>query len=484
MGMQTIVLKLHKPSKMKREIIDDALLNYNMAFNELLSLGLEKHDLFDKAHQGKTGRRPTFSLSKWLDKDVLNGLNRFNIQPFKDSLKMEIGMATANDNWWFQTNTVQDKKLRPIYFCRYDIKRNFCLLYDRTKDRFYAKLYLLNKSNARNTQTGTGTWGRLIHIQDNSLLERKRGLERFIIVPLSFGKRQEKILKKAAIDPDRFKTARLIKKHEEYFLAVTLRTPVCENIVTQSYLGVSRGLKNKLNYTLVDAEGNILAKGDVPHFDSKGVALDEKHRAANFVTELAVRHKSQVIVQKFQGKGDMLAWTDDEGNHYRSCYGWRDYNHFVRLLNYKLGWKSLPQPVPVSSFGTFYTCPGCKYHSRGNRLSKDFFICIRCGTAIEIDLLGSLNLARRLLKYKASKIKIKIDPVDGGIVLTNKFLGLHFFCSDEENAAEKLKYELQQLMERVKMADTSINKKVSPTVKNILIKLLGAEDFMDMVEYV
>lgn len=230
MGLRTIVLKLHKPGKGKQMLLDEAVTNYNEAFRFLLRKAYADLDEIQERFSGNSSRFTTITLSKWINKETLQELNKYDVQPFKDSLKLDFGMTlanylrlsevepevgfpgmrgiarrangTANSTSSGNTGSSTVSKtasssgsstvssgFRPLYFCRYDVKRCYSLLYDREKNRYYAKLYLANSRNARTVPDCIERSGRLVYIhKEGRTLENGRKKEPFIIVPLSFGK--------------------------------------------------------------------------------------------------------------------------------------------------------------------------------------------------------------------------------------------------------------------------------------------------------
>jgi putative transposase len=512
MGLRTVVLKLHKPGKAKKEIIDKALLDYNKALGFLFAKGASELSAMTEKYRGKEGRNNAMALSKWIDSDISRELNRFDVQPFKDSLKLEFGIAVENCLRSGNNLLGQALPCRPLYFCRYDTKRSYCLLYDKAKDKYYAKLYLLNGTHTRSISGVSGYGGRLVHIhKDSNILGRTGRREAFILVPLEFGKWQEKILKEAADTPENFRTARLFERQGEYYLAVSIETGEVEDIKTSTFMGVSRGIKSRLNYTVVDEKGEILAQGPVssagwsrkPGADNSalssrnaagmppglapgfiGISVNELHEASRFIADQAYLHKAQVIVQNLPGRSDRLGWMENEQKGIQPVYRQRDYNQLIRLLDYKLPWKCLPKPVKVSSVGIFYTCVECGFHSKSNRLGRDLFICTRCGTAMDIDRLGSLNLARRLIDYGSSKIKITVTRTEEGVIFTNRILGLDIFSSYQENQMVKLKAEIEEIMKRTEEGGIPSNERAQAARLSVVRKLRSAKRLMDLIEYI
>ncbi len=488
--MRTIVIKLHKPSKAKQQIIDNALLGYNKAFEFLINKASAKFPELEQRFKGKYGQNNILTLSKWIDSDLSQELNKFNVQPFKDSLRLEFAYAMANclRCGGVRTRSVLSNFL-PIYFCRYDTKRGYCLLYDRDKDRYYVKLYLLNCANARTASEKNVYREGLVHVhKENQKLEKSKRKETYIIVPLSFGKWQEKIIKEAAKAPECFKTARLMVKNNEYYIAISIESGNSDTLRTTNFMGVCRGLKSSLNYTVVTNSGKVITSGEintiVENTDAIELPLNKMHEAANLLTDIASSHNSQVIVQNLSQRGDGLGWSENDQEQYLPLYKRKDYNKLVRLLDYKLEWRGLPQPIKVSPIGTYYTCQSCGRNSRKNRFNKDLLICSSCGTTMDIDKLGSLNLARKLIDYNNSKIKINIKRVENGIFFKNKILGLNYFVSYSENQLGQLKNEIQEIIEETKRIVTAQNKKAFSARISLIKKLESVENFMDLIEYI
>ncbi len=561
MGLRTIVLKLHKPGKGKREMLDQALENYNKAFQFLLRKAYANLDDL-QAKFGETGGKfAAITLSKLIDKKTLQALNQFHVQPFKDSLQLDFGMALASNlrlresepgtgffglacrgradhfacgkgcrdgsggdylgvsheggpsgilkpaphiaSSYSSDDGLHLDRTRPVYFCRYDVKRCYSLLYDREKDKYYAKLYIANREHARNVPEGRSGRSKLSYIcSENRILERSSRKETFIVVPLSFGRWQEKWLKEALQKPDCLRTAKLYKREHDYYLAVTFDTGEPESIHAVHFMGVSRGLKNKLNYTILDQNGEVVSEGAVASGAagtseevivsdklfrasvSKGrqpnILQNELHGTANLISDIAQANKARVIVQNLTGKGDGITKivTDKYGK--RPAYGIREYNQLTRLLEYKLVDRGLPSPVRVSSVDIFTTCHNCGHNSKSNIGLKGLFICTACGATMEMDKLGSFNLAGKLLNYKHSQIKIKVTRTNDGVLFSNDILGLKCLSSNPSDHQKRLTQELSSIIEDTLQNARNRNKAKISMVK----KLTDADNIMDMIKYV
>lgn len=507
--MKTIILKLHRPSKAKQTIINEALINYSKAYQYLMEKAFADIEVLEKSAYGYNGIFKASSVSKWVGKELSTELNQFHIQPFKDSLKLDFGMTLAGYlqlkyhqpevSYPLSGNAInlmepsladnEIDKLRPIYFCRYDTKRNYCFLYDKANNRFYVKLYLMNHSNAKPAAEYKLSVSRLRYVhKDSNFLERGKRKETFLIVPLSFGRYQEQYLNKAVVDPDIIRTAKLYKKGADYYLAVSIDTGEAPIQKAETFLGVTRGLKYRLNYTVVDLKGMVLASGTIADHrnnpEESSLKLDQLHKAANNIVALADQYKSQVILQNLIDKGDHLSWRSQNGDEQYPACKCREYNQLTRILEYKLPEHGLPKAIKVSSVDIFHRCHGCGYHSKQNRFSKDLFLCTKCGATMNIEQLGSLNLAGKLLKYHSSRLKIKAIKSPEGVTFTNKVLGLVFFMSYQDYQPERLIDEIHRSVEVLRCKLSELKGNEYNQTASILKKFDRYDNLLDLIDFI
>lgn len=490
MGLRTIHLKIHNPSTLKRKIIDTAFINYNNAFNYLLKKAYKEIDIIQQEYKSPKGNYSTLSVSKWIDKESLAYINRFDIQPFKDSLKLDFGMTLTNYFTQKKVNsqvafpgikpggTETTEKLRPIYFCRYDTKRSFCFLYDEANDKFFAKLYIMNNKNAYK-RTDLIVSRKLKCVSKNKEEAKCLKKETYIIVPLSFGKFQENILKQALDKPEILRTAHLIRKGNEYYINLSINLPEDEKVETETFLGVSRGIENAINYSISNSSGKILDSGNI-EYQSLTNTLDEKTKIcilANKIVDLAFKYKSKVILQNLVGKGDKLSWSENGLTH-KPLFGCRLYNEFARVVEYKLPQKGLPVPAKVSSVDIFHKCSLCGNNTKKNRFSKTIFICTACGLSYNIDKLGSINLATKLITYENTPFKLKAKKTYDGMYLQNELIGLDLFVSKNEDPFDRLKDEIKEISSRAELGTNDY--KLNSKDINILIGKLVKQNFTNI----
>lgn len=240
MTFKTLVLQIYKPTRQKKELMDTALLRYSQAFQFLMDRYRKELEELAESKSAIT-QRILFNL---IDKETAKKLNDYDVQPFKDSLKIEFAAVSASyiaqkrknpsarypllflDDTRFASEIAdcirqfdgvrippqifayrcsklisQKGNLRSLYFGRYAMNRNYCLLYDEFKDRFYAKLYLLNRKES----IPVGNWASGLCLKyvwaGMPPLIPKPGRRSYIVVPLAFGKRQYADLKKTLGKP-------------------------------------------------------------------------------------------------------------------------------------------------------------------------------------------------------------------------------------------------------------------------------------------
>lgn len=457
MAFKTLMLQLYQPSRLKRDLIDTALLRYSQSLQFLLDRYRgEIGELF--ASKARVTQQQALKL---IDRQTLKELNLFGVQAFKDSLKIEfaaivtsyIAQKRRNPNtgyplvfldesrYKFEMSDCirqldggrmgrqsfahrcarlveQAERRRALYFGRYAMNRNYCLLYDELKDRFYAKLYLLNRAES----IPGGGWLSGLSLKyvwaDMPPLVNGPGGRRFVIVPLAFGKKQYGDLKEALKDPGLLRSARLVRKESKYYLMVNLECRRDSALETATTMGITRNALGGLNYTICGASGETGENGRIlPPPDREVIPYFSRR-----VAEIALRNRSQVIVEANGGKNDRMPPSPGA-----SGLSPGQYVLLVKTLNYKLPEKRLPPPVAVSANGLFLSCPNCGARTKRNLVSDELFACVACGYACESEWIGSESLAKRLVKYQDDKIPITIFKKEDGIVCSNQILG--FECA-------------------------------------------------------
>lgn len=511
--VRTIVLKIYNPSKEKSDIIDEAILNYTKAYQYILDMTKQDIEAIKEECKDSRGKYNSNYIVKWINKKIDKELNKFSIEPFKDSIKIDFSaMFTqylSNDakndftkfpsvyideetleaeyskliNGYDEENKIlneeyrkvsliEDKinkllnkfeKHRAIFFCRYSTKRNYSLLYNSEKDKYYAKIYLMNIKNDKRKAGNVNNSSILRYIDKNNEIFKERASKRcYLIFPLSFGKWQEKYLKEALKNPEILKTARLVKRNNEYFLSINIVKDEVEEIKTVNYIGVSRSFSHAVNYSIVNEKGESITSG-FKKIEGDNIADNKIHEIANSLVDIAYENKCQFIMERIVDIGDGLKWQDKDGKNYVPVLDYLSYNKLFNIIKYKAVHRGLPNVIRVSAVNIFYTCPYCNKISRANRFSGKLLICTFCGKTIDVELAGSLNLARKIVKYNKDSIKIKVENTREGLKFTNKELGFEFYPQNPYDC-------LNEFMEQIDITIKDFYDNIDMESKNIGFK--------------
>ncbi|QEY34460.1 hypothetical protein FL966_05010 [Caproiciproducens galactitolivorans] len=452
MTFKTLVLQIYKPTRQKKELMDTALLRYSQAFQFLMDRYRKELEELAESKSAIT-QRILFNL---IDKETAKKLNDYDVQPFKDSLKIEFAAVSASyiaqkrknpsarypllflDDTRFASEIAdcirqfdgvrippqifayrcsklisQKGNLRSLYFGRYAMNRNYCLLYDEFKDRFYAKLYLLNRKES----IPVGNWASGLCLKyvwaGMPPLIPKPGRRSYIVVPLAFGKRQYADLKKTLENPGMLHSARLVKRERRYYLMINMECGQRDALTVATTMGVARNMPGGLHYTVCGENGEIQENGRICVAPNK----EDLFHLANKIVGFAENYRSQVVMEANGGRNDQLPLLPEE------ALSADQYGALVKLLKYKLPERGLPAPIEVSANGLFHTCPACGKRTRRNLVSSELFICIYCGYASELEWIGSESLAKRLEQYHHDKIPLSIRKTEDGLLCFNKVLG-------------------------------------------------------------
>ncbi|BDF59087.1 hypothetical protein CE91St36_19040 [Christensenellaceae bacterium] len=489
MVIKTLVLKLHKPTAEKKRVLDRAIERYNDAIGYLFEHTKDNiPEIESEMHSGGSflSRRITSLLSK----DLMDALNVFGVQPFKDSLKLDYAMTMiaylalrrtqhagypqvvrdgkkfddafyalveryGNGGLSRRLLGLQLKKLyeglrmkKPVLFGRYAKNRDYCLLYDEQSGRYYAKLYLMSVKD-EDRRGGLKRGGnRLAYIsKDGGYLAEDNKRERYLVVPLSFGKKQKEVLEQGRKDPTMFKTARLKEKNGEYYLLVSVAVNTTERIPGRTTLGIVRGISCAARYTVTDGEGAVLLERELmmPQPPEK----NDFHIAAKSIVGIARQYESRIVSYHLGSLGDQLS-----RDNCLAALTAGQFNKLNAMITYKAELAGLKKPVAVSPRGLFYTCPRCGVHTMKNRFMHDKFMCIRCGYTGEIERVGALNAAQRLRKYGGSLLPFKASIKHGRITFTNEMLDIRYETDYTREAVDGFYEYIAQLVEKWKLAES------------------------------
>lgn len=486
-SMKTIELKLFKPSLTKRMVMDEALDNYSRAYEFLLNKAYKEIDLIEEKYIDSIGRYRAKNISKWITKEISKELNMFNIEPFKDSIKIDFSSTLAS----YLTLKIRGEKVsfptafaenpRPIFFCRYSKTRNYSMLYDSDNDRYYAKIYLMNVKNQKRKKVDKIYNSEIRYIDTKKeVFKESDNKKSYITFSLAFGKWQEGYLKDALENPEILKTARLIKRKKEYYLSINIAKNIENLIDTINYMGISRGNENAINYTVIDEKCSIICEG---YEELEGnISNDKLNAAANILTKIAKENRSQVVMEKLLDKGDGLTFKDKQGKNVVPKINCSNYNKLYDIINCKLKDNGMKDIIRVSGVSIFNTCPFCNHRSKANRFSNKIMICTSCGMTTDVDKAGSLNLARRLIQYSNEKIEILVENTDKGIRFTNEDLNLLYYPSNPFDCFNEFMVRIDEI---IKIFYSNINlEKENKNFKRKLSTIKKLEKRRDILQLV
>ncbi len=205
----------------------------------------------------------------------------------------------------------------------------------------------------------------------------------------------------------------------EFYIHIAFRFEA-EPLETTTYLGIDRGAVKIGAATVVDADGRVVASG----IEMDGVAFKQEmaqyaqwiaeqqrrgkqrlrrfsvrgKRAeillgeyANRVIEIAVEHRSQIVLEDI--KGSTMARLLKQSQ----------FTKLKTMLEYKAQRAGLPKPIEVPAAYSSQTCMRCGHKDKANRPKKDaqgralqdVFRCVQCGYAANADDNASYFLAVR-----------------------------------------------------------------------------------------
>ena len=394
--------------KMKaRPLSNGAKSGLQEDFHSTIQSHIELLKLYEKNIEGKTEEeiekrggipgKPT--IPPLIDRD----------EEWADKLDAFLTITTLEDESKARDNLLRESKagqLRPIIFPRSRLADGFLLLRNPETDRYYIYLNLHAKDSRWAKQKIAGT--------DGQVKDRKTELKDLVIVgkneaisqttktgtlfPINFAKnfQFERFICKA--QP---KTAKLIKKHdkeggEQYYVHVSFEYVAQKLAKPLTMLGVDRGIHNLASLAVIDFKtGAVLDEVNIDGKDlrfiqrkferrqkieqKKGKIFRSKtrkaeadkavHRTANKIVELALKHKSQVIME------NLSSLSNRSGKRGRSNFNRllnrSQYQKLLSVLEYKLKLEGLPYVKKIHPAGTSITCPECGYADKKNRNRSD-----------------------------------------------------------------------------------------------------------------
>lgn len=488
---KTVTVQLFMPSQTKSSLLlltmdryakalQYLLDRYQTAVEDLLSLSL----------------LPTqFDLMKLLDKDALASLNVFEMQPFKDSLKLDFAMlissflslsATRKTSYplvytddteiagIFSSASPSAAKAvaalskyrspRTLLFGRYDTGRDFCFLRDELTGKYYAKVYLFPASSKfRRTYTESRRLALKYVAENAAYLETRKQRERYLIFPLACGKKQAALLDEAAKDPSCFRTARIFCRSTKFYLAVCIAQKTPPEQKTQTLLGLTRGYDCPLHLFVSGPDAALQKSFRLTEPDNACDDTARLHLWANKIILTAKENNSQILYEGLARCTDHLRAPTPAGRNKKPSMVTQgriatltipEFKQLCSILPYKAAEAGLPKPISISSTRLFQTCPACGHCSGSNRFMPGLMICTKCGYSADSNIVGGLNLIRRFERYKNQRVIFTCRIERNVIYIENPILGIKFQVSagigQEEDFCGKLEEYLAEYAPRLK----------------------------------
>ena len=319
----------------------------------------------------------------------------------------------------------------PIEFTRCEFKRGFVLA--RKGNNFYLMLRLFSRCNSYWRQItlddGLTNWK-----TKETLAGRKYP---GVVLPLEFGR---DFHENEYLDHGKPQSAKLLVKRndegeEEFYVHIAFEfTP--EPVTPETYLGIDRGAAMIGAATIVDRSGNVVMRRldlegttfnrELQQFENRIAEAQRKAQSrprlfrvrrrwaaiaigeyANRVVAEAVKHRSQIVLEKIDAK---------------SMARFLSRSQFRKLhdaLAYKAERMGLPKPVEVPAAYTSQTCADCGHRDPASRPKKDaagrgiqsVFCCTRCGYTANADANASEIIALRALHQSQFEGKYQRFPV-------------------------------------------------------------------------
>lgn len=469
----TTQLRIHDPSRRKRAIFDRAMRVYTLAYGKLLRLAEEMEEEIQSACRYGDGV-PAMSIATYLArlfgpyKDLFPMHSSMRESLYQDAARnlasyFELKERSKQDasigspSWpkvpdlekgeevlLFEYNSLLDKvrevasgdearqielEIRrnrascdplPVFFCRPDGNvrpRNFGLCYEPETGSFWARLFLLARSDSRKRPLK----GRIRHLvamhKDAREVTFRPKPVPYLMVPLECGEWQErKFLGPALSDPSIIRTAALCKKGDGFYLHVTFEFAVPPPVEAVTVLALTAGRKSLLDISITDMRGAEVFAQSVPgdewweeqkrqrevmrraqkhgenrRFYFRRINDNIVHMLANEIVKLAKTHSSQVVIlanRKSAASGGPVLRR--KATNY--ILNRRPYGKLEKMLKYKLPLAGLPRPATIYPWkGMLKQCAAC-----GREAPKDGGMCV-CGHQLDFDLERALKVARRWL---------------------------------------------------------------------------------------
>ncbi len=297
--IKTLQVKLHNLSNYKTLILNKTMKNYSLAYKEMLQVAKENIDIITEKYCDDKGEYKARTISSFFS--GMNIHTKYGLEKLYDGLKTDVSGNIAsylelkkeddnntnyptikasklniikkikkiNDKILNDTDITDEecnnleqnikkyekklnksKKYKPISFCRYEEKRDCCLLYNPITNKYFAKLYLLNDSDSKTMFKNRPKLKRTTYNENHQLYyipsmnkfkEDIKKPQSFILVPLEFGRWHEKWFKKIRRYEVKTCPFKLIKRNNEFYLDIPIEDEIVKCTECNGYLN-KRGI--------------------------------------------------------------------------------------------------------------------------------------------------------------------------------------------------------------------------------------------------
>jgi putative transposase len=461
---KTAVFKIHRPSRRKRAMLDDALRRNHLAYTKalrILTATIETYAAQEKRERDASMQRAAakivtpLPLSNAAKAGVINDLmgqingyievrgvqettslptaRRLSSDPssYVDALETFAGAANLKEENTSRAQLMSeadDGKLRPLLFLRNRKDGGYLVLHHPETGKYAVYMNLHSKNSRFASEVNINGW---IDVRTGEVMEFTTSTG--CAFPVEFGAKfqLEQFLRRGVPQ-----SAKLMKAGTDYEVHVTFlfETPKIE---TSTVLGVRRGIYNLASLCVMDRDGRVLYRENVEGLSLRAIQQKEEkrqrealknarryrssvrraladeavHTAANKIVSVAAEYGSQVVVADLRtlvARGRKRPWTK-----FKPVLSRRQYAKLESVLEYKLALAGLPKPQGIGAGGTSQTCPICGEWRSGNRpkaptkdaLEMSRFLCLNCGYEDDADL----NAARVIGQKKIWREQLPLE---------------------------------------------------------------------------
>ena len=462
---KTAVFKIHKPSRRKRALLDDALRRNHLAYSKALRIlkanietyaGLDKRKrdtLMAREARGIVTALPLSNAAKaGVVGDVMGQINSYierrgqqentslptvqrlsgaDTRDYVDALQAFVGTLSLKEENAARgrlMSEVYGGELRPLLFLRNRRNGGYLVLHHAETGKYAVYLNLHSEKSRFASKVEISGW---VDVRTGEVMDFTTRTGCAFPVEFGAGFQLEQFLRKGLPQ-----SAKLVKAGNDYEVHVSFQfeTPKIE---AATVLGVRRGIYNLVSLCVIDRDGRILYRENVDGRALRFVQLREEQRArtaqkkmrryrssvrraladeavhfaANRIVAVAAKHQSQVVLADLRSlttRGRKRAWSKFNRMLSRSQFA-----KLERFLDYKLAFAGLPKLKGVGAHGTSQTCPRCgeaQYGIRPKPPAKDVvetsrFLCMSCGYEDDADL----NAARVIGQKKIWREELPLE---------------------------------------------------------------------------